>query len=444
MKICIIGTGYVGLPTAACFAESGNQVIGIEIDQDRLKLLKKGISPIYEPGLADLLMRNLRADRLTFSHDLAESAPDADFYFICVGTPAKEDGQANLDYLWGAVNDIISAMKKDTVIAIKSTVPVGTTRKVQQYIHEQLASRKNPAQALVAFTPEFLKQGRAVQETFSPERFVFGVDEDETAQRLKILYKPFNRYMDRALVMKIESAEMTKYAANAMLATRISFMNEIAVMCDMLSADIEDVRYGIGLDKRIGPQFLYSGVGYGGSCFPKDVDALITMANNIGYEPLVLSAVKERNSRHKKYILQAIERHFNHDISGLVFAVWGLAFKPDTDDMREAPSLVIIEALLEKGAKVVAHDPLANENAKKLMPKHWLDSGSVKLTDQQYSATEGADALILVTEWKPFRTPDFMKLRDQLKKPVIFDGRNQFDPDVIKGLGFKYYGIGRG
>lgn len=444
MKICIIGTGYVGLPTAACFAESGNEVVGIEVDQSRLELLQKGISPIFEPGLSDLITRNLKAERLSFSRDLAVSAPDADFYFICVGTPAKENGQANLEYLWSALSDVVLALEKDTVIAVKSTVPVGTTRKVQNYVREQLIKLNKSQQVLVAFTPEFLKQGRAVQETFSPERFVFGVDDDETAQRLKILYKPFNRYMDRALVMKIESAEMTKYAANAMLVTRISFMNELAVMCDALAADIEDVRYGIGLDKRIGPQFLYSGVGYGGSCFPKDVDALITMAGDIGFEPLILKAVKERNDRHKRYIVQAIEKEFGSDLSGLTFAVWGLAFKPDTDDMREAPSLVIIKALLEKGAKVAAYDPLAQENARKNMPQQWFEQSRITLANSQYEATQDADALILVTEWKPFRTPDFGKLFGQLKNPIIFDGRNQFDPEHIKSLGFRYYGIGRG
>lgn len=443
MKIAIIGTGYVGLPTGVCLAEYGNDVICVDVAADKIAKLQKGEPTIFEPGLENLLKRNLEAGRISFTTDLAKDANNCDLYMICVGTPSDAKGHANLEYVWGAAKDIANAVIKDCVVAIKSTVPVGTTNKVEKLVLEQLKEQGKSIEVAFAFTPEFLKQGKAIPDTLSPDRIVIGSDNERAFMILDMIFAPFQRQKARTFKMNAESAEMTKYAANAMLATRISLMNEFSVLCDHFGADIESVRKGIGSDPRIGPAFLYAGIGYGGSCFPKDVNALIGMAEQVDYEPYVLQATLNRNQKQKQYLMAKIKSHYNGKLSGKTFGFWGLAFKPDTDDLREAPSLVLIENLINEGAKIKAYDPIALENSKAWFKKEWLDKGLIELCDKQYDAIENADAMVLVTEWKQFRTPDFGKMKDLLQAPVIFDGRNQYNPEYMKVEGFSYYCVGR-
>lgn len=443
MKLSVVGTGYVGLVTGACFAEMGNVVTCVDIDERKIENLKKGILPIYEPGLEEIVVNNYKEGRLKFTTSLPESLEGAQACFIAVGTPPGEDGSADLQYVLAVACEIGRNLKDYCAIVDKSTVPVGTAEKVREAVQTELDKRGSAIVFDVVSNPEFLKEGAAVEDFTRPDRIVVGCDSDRSVEVMRELYAPFTRNHERLVLMGVKEAEMTKYAANAMLATKISFMNEIANLCDRMGVDVEKVRVGIGSDARIGYSFIYPGCGYGGSCFPKDVKALVSMAKENGLDPLVLNAVEERNAEQKRYLSKKIEAHFGKDLSGRTFALWGLAFKPKTDDMREASSIVLLEYLIENGAKVKAYDPVAMEVAKKELPKSWLDSGKLELVNHQYDALMGTDALVLVTEWKAFRTPDFSFMEEVMKSKVIFDGRNVFDPDKVGKLGFAYYGVGR-
>lgn len=442
MNIVVVGTGYVGLVTGACFAEMGNHVTCVDIDQGKIDRLKQGILPIYEPGLEPIVTSNYNSGRLKFVTSLAETTQDNDIFFIAVGTPPGEDGSADLQYVLAVARDIGLHMQRRAIIVDKSTVPVGTADKVKATIQKELDKRGADIEFHVVSNPEFLKEGKAVTDFMSPDRVVIGTDSEYARKIMKELYEPFVRQHPRLVFMGIRDAEMTKYAANAMLATKISFINEIANMCEKLGVDVENVRLGIGSDQRIGYHFIYPGCGYGGSCFPKDVKALIRMAHEIGFDPTVLEAVEARNDLQKQILFHKIKAHFNGDLRGKTIAVWGLAFKPGTDDMREAPSKILIEALVDAGAKVQAFDPVAHEVAMQELPADALATQKIILAKDQYSALDNADALALVTEWKVFRNPDFMQIKAKLKQPVIFDGRNQYDPESLQGQGFNYYGIG--
>ena len=442
MNIVVVGTGYVGLVTGACFAEMGNHVTCVDIDQGKIDRLKQGILPIYEPGLEPIVTSNYNSGRLKFVTSLAETTQDNDIFFIAVGTPPGEDGSADLQYVLAVARDIGLHMQRHAIIIDKSTVPVGTADKVKATIQKELDKRGADIEFHVVSNPEFLKEGKAVTDFMSPDRVVIGTDSEYARKIMKELYEPFVRQHPRLVFMGIRDAEMTKYAANAMLATKISFINEIANMCEKLGVDVENVRLGIGSDQRIGYHFIYPGCGYGGSCFPKDVKALIRMAHEIGFDPTVLEAVEARNDLQKQILFHKIKTHFNGDLRGKTIAVWGLAFKPGTDDMREAPSKILIEALVDAGAKVQAFDPVAHEVAMQELPADALATQKIILAKDQYSALDNADALALVTEWKVFRNPDFMQIKAKLKQPVIFDGRNQYDPESLQGQGFNYYGIG--
>ncbi|MDD3433750.1 MAG: UDP-glucose/GDP-mannose dehydrogenase family protein [Tepidiphilus sp.] len=443
MDLCVIGTGYVGLVTGACFAEMGNEVWCVDVDAAKIEGLKAGKLPIYEPGLDEIVVRNYREGRLRFTTDLGEAMAECDVLFIAVGTPPLEDGSADLQHVLTVARDIGRRLTRYSVIVDKSTVPVGTAERVRRAIQAELDARGVSILFDVVSNPEFLKEGAAVEDFMRPDRIIVGTDSEAARERMAELYAPFNRSHQRVIYMGVRDAEMTKYAANAMLATKISFMNEIAALCERYGVDVENVRLGIGSDQRIGYHFIYPGCGYGGSCFPKDVKALIAMAQAAGVEPEVLTAVEERNAKQKRVLEEKIVARFGEDLTGRTFGVWGLAFKPGTDDMREAPSIPLIEGLLGRGATVRAYDPVAMDNARRVFPAQWFDEGRLVFTRHQYDALDGADAMVLVTEWKPFRHPDFGAIKRLLKTPQIFDGRNQYDPQQLERLGFAYVGIGR-
>jgi len=452
LKVTIIGSGYVGLVTGACLAEQGNNVFCVDVDSKKIEILNSGGVPIYEPGLKEMIERNRAAGRLQFSTDIAASVAHGEIQFIAVGTPPDEDGSADLKYVVAAARNIGRHMTTPKVIVDKSTVPVGTADKVQAAIAEELEKRNlSPELCSVVSNPEFLKEGAAVEDFMRPDRIVIGTESTPAGlhakEQMRKLYAPFNRHHERTYYMDVKSAELTKYAANAMLATRISFMNELANLADLVGADIEAVRQGIGSDSRIGYGFLYSGTGYGGSCFPKDVSALSKTAKEHGRDLKILDAVEAVNELQKYILVEKIEKRFGKDLKGMKFALWGLAFKPNTDDMREAPSRVIIQELVKRGAQVVAHDPVSMPEAKHCLDVDFKDNpaglAQVSLTDDPMSALDGADALVIVTEWKAFRSPDFEQVMQKLKRPVIFDGRNLYEPASMQELGIEYYGIGR-
>lgn len=452
MKITIIGTGYVGLVTGACLAEMGHDVFCLDVDQRKIDVLNSGGIPIHEPGLEDVVKRNRAAGRLQFSTDVVASVAHGEIQFIAVGTPPDEDGSADLQYVLAAARNIGRHMNGFKVIVDKSTVPVGTADKVRAAIADELSTRDLSGNAFsVVSNPEFLKEGAAVEDFMRPDRIVIGHDDTPEGQRaytlMKQLYAPFNRNHERTYWMDVRSAEFTKYAANAMLATRISFMNELANLADKVGADIEAVRHGIGSDPRIGHSFLYAGCGYGGSCFPKDVQALERTARDYNQELLILQAVEKVNDRQKTVLGEKVVARFGDDLKGKHFAVWGLAFKPNTDDMREAPSRVLIEQLISRGATVAVYDPVAMAEAKRVLELDFADQpallGNIRFADSPVDTLKNAEALVIVTEWKAFRSPDFDQVKALLKAPVVFDGRNLYEPQAMADAGFEYYGIGR-
>ncbi len=438
MKIVVVGTGYVGLVTGACLAEVGTDVICLDINEEKINNLQKGILPIYEPGLDVIVERNFKKGRLRFSTSLQESISGAQIAFIAVGTPPGEDGSADLKYVLQVADQIGTYMDGYLIVVTKSTVPVGTASKVKKTINAALEKRKSNIDFDVASNPEFLKEGAAVDDFLKPDRIVIGVENEKAQMLLRQLYDPFVLNGHPILFMDIPSAEMTKYAANAMLATKISFMNEIANLCERVGANVNEVRNGIGSDPRIGNRFIYPGIGYGGSCFPKDVKALIRTAKEYNYEMRILQSVEDVNDDQKKVMFNKIARHYGDDLKGKTFCIWGLSFKPQTDDMREAPSLILIDALHEAGAKIKAYDPVAMKEASHLL------NGKVELKEDAISATEGADAIVLVTEWPEFRLPDWNLILNKMNGHVIFDGRNIYNRKEMKNFGFTYYGIGRG
>jgi UDPglucose 6-dehydrogenase len=440
MKVSVFGSGYVGLVTGACLAEVGNDVVCIDIDQGKIDRLNQGEVPIYEPGLDAIVKRNMAANRLRFTTDVDLAVEHGLFQFIAVGTPPDEDGSADLQYVLAVARGIGERLREYRVVVNKSTVPVGTADKVHEAIKAVLADRQAAVEFDVVSNPEFLKEGAAIEDFMKPDRIVVGTDNPRTAELLRALYAPFNRNHDRLVCMDIRSAELTKYAANAMLATKISFMNELANLAERLGADIEKVRVGIGSDPRIGYHFIYPGCGYGGSCFPKDVKALERIARDVDYPAQLLQAVEGVNDRQKLRLYDKVSAYFKGDLQGKTFALWGLAFKPNTDDMREASSRAVMEALWAVGASVRAYDPVAMEEAARL----YGERSDLTLCDSPESALNGADGLIIVTEWNVFRSPDFDAIKASLSCPVIFDGRNLYDPARVKALGFDYFGIGRG
>ena len=431
MKLAIVGAGYVGLVAGTCFAETGNDVICVDIDESRIEMLKLGKVPIYEPGLEEMVRRNAAEQRLSFSMDLAAAVKKSAIIFIAVGTPQGLNGNANLDYVRATAKGIANAMDSFKVIVTKSTVPVGTADRIKQWIGEETAQP-----FAVVSNPEFLKEGAAVDDFMKPDRVVLGGDHAEALEAVKELYEPFVRTGNPILIMDSRSAEMSKYASNAMLATKISFINEVARLCEQMKADIGEVRRAISLDRRIGPHFIFPGVGYGGSCFPKDIRAMIGMGGE-ELEMVLLKAVEAVNERQKNLLVEKVKRHFGANLSGVTFAVWGLAFKPRTDDMRDAPAIPVIESLLAGGARVQAFDPEAMEEARKIF------GDRIQYTHRNYDALHGAAALLVLTEWNEFRRPDFERIRNLLAKPIIFDGRNIYDPADLRKLGFTYYSIGR-
>lgn len=439
MKVTVFGSGYVGLVTGVCLAEVGNDVVCIDIDQAKIENLKNGIIPIYEPGLETLVIENQQAGRIRFTTNIQEAVSHGTFQFIAVGTPPDEDGAADLQYVLAVAKSIAENMTEYRIVVDKSTVPVGTADKVKEAMLQVQKDRGVDIDFDVVSNPEFLKEGAAITDFMKPDRIIVGTDNPRTAELLKVLYAPFNRNHERIITMDIRSAELTKYAANAMLATKISFMNELANLAELLGADIEQVRNGIGSDSRIGYSFIYPGCGYGGSCFPKDVKALERTAKQVGYNAELLSAVENVNDRQKQVIVNKVLQHYSGDIKGKVFALWGLAFKPKTDDMREAPSRVILEALIDAGASVQAFDPEAMDEAKRI----YGDKQSLTLVKTKEEALHGANALIVITEWKNFWSPDFEQIKNNLKDDVIFDGRNLYSPELLKKQGITYYGIGR-
>lgn len=444
MKIAVIGTGYVGLVTGTCFAEMGNTVICVDIDENKVENLKKGILPIYEPGLENMVKANYENETLQFTTDLGQSLDKSEVAFIAVGTPMGDDGSADLQYVLSVARSIGKHMKQHITVVDKSTVPVGTADKVRSAIQDELNKRNSDLTFDVVSNPEFLKEGAAINDFMKPDRVVVGADNNKAMEIMKSLYKPFTFNHDRFIGMDIKSAEMTKYAANSMLATKISFINEISNICEIVGADVNKVRLGIGSDSRIGYKFIYPGCGYGGSCFPKDVNALVRTAAEHGYETKLIKAVEEVNQAQKYVLINKIKKHFlvdgRTDLNGLTFGVWGLSFKPGTDDMREAPATTLITELTKLGAQVKAYDPKAINEAKHCYLK---DVENVEYIEHsKYDALDGADAMVLVTEWKEFRSPDFDEIMTRLKQPVIFDGRNQYDPKRKEKLGFTYYQIG--
>ena len=431
MKLTVVGTGYVGLVAGTCFAESGNDVVCVDIDRKKIAMLQDGTIPIYEPGLEEMVRRNAAEQRLVFSTDLDWAVQQSSIIFIAVGTPQGANGQANLDYVRDTAKGIARAMDGFKIIVTKSTVPVGTADHIRQWVAEETTQP-----FAVVSNPEFMKEGAAVDDFMKPDRVVLGGDNAEALEAVKELYEPFLRTGNPILVMDSRSAEMSKYAANAMLAAKISFINEVSRLCEFMGADINEVRRAIGLDRRIGPHFIFPGVGYGGSCFPKDIRALISMGGD-QEEMALMKAVEQVNERQKRVLVQKVIRRFGEKLSGMTFAVWGLAFKPRTDDMRDAPAIVVIEALLQSGARIQAFDPEAMAEAKKVF------ADRIVYAPRNYDALPGASALLVLTEWNEFRRPDFQRIKELLKEPVIFDGRNIYDSRDLKELGFDYYSIGR-
>lgn len=439
MRITLFGTGYVGLVTGTCFAEMGNDVMCVDVDEDKIAALLRGEIPIFEPGLESMVQANTASGRLKFTTDAAAGISHGEVIFIAVGTPSDEDGSADLKYVLQVADTIGSHMTSRKVIVDKSTVPVGTADQVRQTVAAALAKRSADVEFDVVSNPEFLKEGAAVADFMKPDRVVIGSSEQWSKDMLDRLYAPFNRNHDKIVHMDVRSAELTKYAANVMLATKISLMNEFANLAERLDADVEAVRRGIGSDPRIGHHFIYPGAGYGGSCFPKDVKALIHTASEIGYDAEIIRAVEAVNQRQKHVLVDKIIEHFGGKLNGLTFALWGLAFKPNTDDMREAPARSVMESLWEHGAKVRAYDPTAMEEARRI----YGERDDLTLCEQRDETLNGASALIIITEWNQFRSPDFELLRGALKQPVIFDGRNLFEPELMRGIGFSHYSIGR-
>lgn len=438
MKISVVGTGYVGLVSGTCFAEVGNKVVCVDVNSQKIENLKKGIIPIYEPGLEAMVLRNVANKNLSFTTSLAEGIANAEVVFIAVGTPMGDDGSADLQYVLSVAKEIGQTMQKPLVVVNKSTVPVGTAYKVKQTIQQELDKRGENITFDVVSNPEFLKEGKAIQDFMKPDRVVIGADSDWALAKMKTLYSSFFFQNERFITMDIPSAEMTKYAANAMLATKISFMNEIANICERVGADVNKVRIGIGSDTRIGYSFIYPGCGYGGSCFPKDVLALKKTAQEVGYKAQLIEAVDDVNNRQKFVIAQKIIQKYGEDLSGKTFGIWGLSFKPETDDMREAPSIYIIKELIKRGAKIQAYDPKATHEAQSF----YLKEFDIQYVDSKYEALKNADAMLLLTEWKEFRSPDFEEIALLLKEKVIFDGRNQYNSFNLKEKGFEYVQIG--
>lgn len=442
MRLCVIGAGYVGLVAAACFAEMGNHVVCVEADPRRLTRLQAGEVPIHEPGLQAMLTTHLASGHLHFTGVLAHGTEHAEVVFIAVGTPSDEDGSADLSHVMAVAEQLGATLRHACLVVNKSTVPVGTAEQIQRVINQGLHARRLSLHIEVASNPEFLKEGSAIDDFMRPDRVLLGCSEVGSEELLRRLYAPFVRNSERVLAMPVRAAEFSKYAANAYLATKISFINEMADLCGRLDVDVEQVRRGIGSDKRIGTHFIYAGCGYGGSCFPKDVKALIRSAEQQGMEPAILRAVQARNTLQKTLLFESVRDHFSGHLQGRVVAVWGLAFKPGTDDLREAPSLVLLDALLAAGARVQACDPVACKAvAARYAPA--LETGRLLLTESPYTAVQGADALVLVTEWKQFRQPDFARIRGLMRMPAVFDGRNIYDSLELSGLGFLYRGIGR-
>jgi len=439
MKVTVIGTGYVGLVTGACLADAGNDVFCLDLNQEKIQKLNEGVIPIFEPGLEPIVKRNEQAGRLAFSTDVAASVAHGEIQIIAVGTPPSEDGSADMQHVIAAARSVGRLMEGYKVVVTKSTVPVGTADKVKHAIIEEQKKRGHGSDFSVVSNPEFLKEGAAVEDFMRPDRIVVGSEDPRAIALLRQLYAPFQRNRERIIVMGVRSAELTKYAANSMLAARISFMNELANLAETIGADIEEVRRGIGSDPRIGYQFLYAGAGFGGSCFPKDVKALQRSAQEAGRPLRLLHAVEEVNEAQKHVLAEKIRKHFNGNLRGKTIALWGLAFKANTDDMREAPSVALIDDLVREGASVRAYDPAAREEARKL----FLNKKNIVIVDTAPDALEGADALAIVTEWQEFRSPDFAALKAKLKSPAIFDGRNLYDPPALKAQGIAYYPIGR-
>ncbi len=439
MKISVIGTGYVGLVTGTCFAEMGNNVWCVDVDEEKISRLRNGCIPIYEPGLESMVKNNYLQESLYFTTDIREALENTEICFIAVGTPMGEDGSADLHYVLTAARNIGANMKQHMVIVDKSTVPVGTSEKVRAVVQAELDARNSDLTFDVVSNPEFLKEGSAIADCMKPDRIVIGVDSEHAAEVMRELYKPYVMNTENFILMDIPSAEMTKYAANSMLATKISFMNEISNICERVGADVNKVRRGIGSDRRIGFSFIYPGCGYGGSCFPKDVQALIKTASEFGYESKLLQSVEDVNHAQKKVLVRKIKERFGEDLSGRTFAAWGLAFKPDTDDMRESPAITILQELTAAGAKIHAYDPKAVGEAKECYLK---GNENITYCDNKYEALQEADALILITEWKEFRSPDFYEIKRLLKESVIFDGRNQYNEKRVKEYGIDYIQIG--
>lgn len=439
MKLCIIGTGYVGLVTGTCFAEMGNNVICVDIDEAKIAMLNRGEVPIYEPGLKEMIDTNSAAGRITFTTGLKDAVQRSEIIFIAVGTPADEDGSADLSHVIDVSKSIAQYVNEPKIIVTKSTVPVGTADLVKQTIKARMKELDNVHEFTIVSNPEFLKEGAAIDDFMKPDRVILGVEDEEAAKIMKELYEPFSRGAERILVMNIRSAEMTKYASNAFLATKISFMNELSHLCEALDADISEVRHGMGSDTRIGHKFIFPGVGYGGSCFPKDVRALISMHSDAGTSARIIQAVEETNQDQKMVLVDKLVKLWGEDMSGKTIAIWGLAFKPQTDDMREAPATVIINALLGMGATIQAYDPIAIPTAKKV----FANTDNITFVESEYAALEGADAMLLVTEWHIFRLPDWQKMKGLMKQPLILDGRNQYEPQTMRELGFEYHSIGR-
>lgn len=441
MKIAVVGTGYVGLVSGACFADMGNDVVCVDVDAKKIESIKKGELPIYEPGLAEIAQRNMEAKRLSFTTKLEEALKTAHICFIAVGTPMGEDGSADLHYVLEAASGIGRHMIRHMYVVDKSTVPVGTAVKVKKTIQKELDERKSSLEFDVISNPEFLKEGTAVHDCLTPDRIVIGTDSERAEKKMRELYAPFVRTTEALLFMDIASAEMTKYTANSMLAAKISFMNEISNICELVGADVNKVRIGIGSDHRIGYHFIYPGCGYGGSCFPKDVQALIRTSQSCGYAPRILQAVEEVNEMQKQVIPDKVVKKYGDDLTGYTFAAWGLSFKPDTDDMRQSAAIVIINELTKRGANIHAYDPKAVKEA-----KHCYLKGNTSVTyfDGKYDSLNGCDAMILITEWKEFRSPDYELMKELMKEPVIFDGRNQYDAGELAELGFEYHQIGVG
>ena len=439
MNITVIGTGYVGLVTGACFSKMGNTVYCVDIDEEKIEGLRNNVLPIFEPHLGTIVRENQAKGDLFFTSNIKEALDETDIVFIAVGTPMSEDGSANLDYIFAAASDIANNISHDSLIVIKSTVPVGTGFKVKEQIENILKENNSDVKIKIASNPEFLKEGHAIEDCMHPDRIVIGAEDDEVFDVLKELYSPFVFNHDRFIFMDILSSEMTKYVANAMLATKISFMNEIANICEVTGANVQKVRVGIGSDKRIGYDFIYAGCGYGGSCFPKDVQALINTAETHGYTPKILSNVELVNYNQKRVLANKVVNRFGEDLSNLCFAIWGLSFKPGTNDVREATSLVVAREIIDKGGKIKAYDPKAIDEFKKFIGEEYLDS--IEFVDNRYDALDGCDALILITEWKEFRNPNFKRLAERLNQKVIFDGRNIYDKKIEKE-GFELYQIG--